>query len=394
MTGVLRRAWLRVHRWLALSVGWLLAAVALMGALLVVVGPLDRALHPELFRARAGAAAAAAPLETARARLLREFGAGTALVFRLPAQSGGTVAVAVKGGWTGTVYVDPASGVEQGRRGDMEGARNVLFKLHSSLGLQETGKAILAWIALAYLFLLATGLVLWWPRRWPPQWRIEWRKGTLRALFDLHRTGGAVLGLLIAVSVATGAYMAWPPLRDTVTLLAGAKPVKPPKLPKLARAAGPGAEPGAGPAAATAPAPGLDALLAAARGAVPGAPVTFVTLPAQPDKPVRVRVKTADDPHPNGLTSIWLDPRTGRVLGMDRWNTLDPGARATVIVYPLHTGELGGPLLEAVAALGGLALAGLGVTGIWLWFRRRRTAALVAAARAPARPPVARTDRG
>lgn len=380
MTGVLRRAWLRVHRWLALSVGWLLAAVALMGALLVVVGPLDRALHPELFQARTLAAAAAAPLETARVRLLQEFGPGTALVFRLPAQPGGTVAVTVKGHWTGTVYVDPASGAEQGRRGDMEGVRNVLFKLHSSLGLQETGKAILAWIALAYLCLLVTGLVLWWPRRWPPQLAIEWRKGSLRALFDLHRTGGAVLGLLIAVSVATGAYMAWLPLRDTVTLLAGARPVKPPQVP---RASGPAA-----------PAPGLDALLAAARHAVPGAPVTFVTLPVKADKPVRVRVKTADDPHPNGLTSVWLDPRTGRVLGVDRWNRLDPGARATVIVYPLHTGELGGPLLETVVALAGLALAGLGVTGIWLWFKRRRIAAAAAARRAPARPAAVPMDGG
>ena len=383
MTGVLRRAWLRVHRWLALSVGWLLAAVALMGALLVVVGPLDRMLHPELFQARAGAAAVFAPLEAARARLLHEFGAGTALVFRLPADPGGTVAVSVKGRWTGTVYVDPASGTEQGRRGDMEGLRNILFKLHSSLGLQETGKAILAWIALAYLFLLVTGLVLWWPRRWPPRLAIEWRKGSLRALFDLHRTGGAVLGLLIAVSVATGAYMAWPPLRDAVTLLAGTQPVKPPKLPRAS--------------ALAAPAPGLDALLAAARNAVPGAPVTFVTLPARSDKPVRVRVKTADDPHPNGLSSVWLDPRTGRVLGVDLWRGLDPGARATVIVYPLHTGELGGPLGEAVAALSGLALAGLGVTGIWLWFRRRRIASAAAAAaarRTPARPAAVPADRG
>jgi len=385
MTGVLRRAWLRVHRWLALSVGWLLAAVAFMGALLVVVGPLDRALHPELFRARGGAPAAAAPLEPVRARLLREFGSGTALVFRLPADSDGTVAVTVKGRWAGTVYVDPASGQEQGRRGEMEGVRNLLFKLHSSLGLQETGKAILAWIALAYLFLLVTGMVLWWPRRWPPRLRIEWRKGLLRALFDVHRTGGAVLGLLIAVSVATGAYMAWPPLRDAVTLLAGARPVKPPKLPQLADNS-----------TQTVPAPALDALLAAARAAVPGAPVTFVTLPVKPDKPVRVRLKTADDPHPNGLSSVWLDPRTARVLAVDRWNRLDPGARATVIVYPLHTGELGGPLLEAVVALGGLALAALGVSGIWLWLRRRAIARAAAqpAPRAPARSAAVRTDRG
>jgi uncharacterized iron-regulated membrane protein len=42
------------------------------------------------------------------------------------------------------------------------------------------------------------------------------------------------------------------------------------------------------------------------------------------------------------------------------------------VIYPLHTGVLGGVLLEAVVALGGLALAAMGITGVWLWWMRRR----------------------
>jgi len=358
MNASLRRWWLRLHRWLALSVGWVLACVALMGAILVVAGPLDRYLHPELFRARS--AGPAATLEPVRQRLLAEFGADAVLGFRLPRAAGDSLAVTVKSDWIGTVYVDPASGAEQGRRGDTEGFRNLLFNLHSSLGLQETGKAMLAWIALAYLFLLVTGAILWWPRRWLAALKIELRKGLLRGLFDLHRTGGAVLGILIAVSVASGAYMAWRPLGDAVTALAGAKPVKPPKLPKQAVPVG----------AVQAP-PDLDALLAQARAALPGAPVTMALLPGRADRPVRVRLMAADDPHPNGLSSVWLDPRTAQVLAVNRWNALDPGARAVAVVYPLHTGELGGVALEALVGLNGLALALLGVSGVWLWWKRR-----------------------
>jgi uncharacterized iron-regulated membrane protein len=79
-----------------------------------------------------------------------------------------------------------------------------------------------------------------------------------------------------------------------------------------------------------------------------------------------------DDPHPNGLTSVWLHPRTGDVLAAHRWNELDPGAKAVAVVYPLHTGELGGPLLEVFTAANGLILATLGISGLWLWWRRRR----------------------
>lgn len=364
MSVTLRQLWLRTHRWLALSVGWLLACVALMGATLVITGPLDRAFHPELFQARSNgpAAALAAPLEPVRQRLLGEFGSGAALGFRLPRAAADTLAVTVRSGWTGTVYIDPASGLEQGRRGESEGFHNLLFKLHSSLGLDELGKAILAWIALAYLFMLVTGAILWWPRRWPPVLAVQLRKGLLRGLFDLHRTGGAIMGLLIAVSVASGAYMAWRPLGEVVSSIAGQQPVKPPKLPKLAAAdASKGAQ-----------LADLDVLLANARAAMPDAPVFVVALPAKPDRAVRVRFKRSDDPHPNGLSSVWLDPRDARVLAVKRWQALDVGARAVAIVYPLHTGELGGWSLETLVTLNGLALALLGVSGIWLWWKRRR----------------------
>ncbi|CAN7668196.1 PepSY domain-containing protein [Paraburkholderia sp. SIMBA_054] len=42
------------------------------------------------------------------------------------------------------------------------------------------------------------------------------------------------------------------------------------------------------------------------------------------------------------------------------------------VIYPLHTGELGGPLLMTVLGVGGLALFGLSVTGVRQWWRRRK----------------------
>lgn len=47
-------------------------------------------------------------------------------------------------------------------------------------------------------------------------------------------------------------------------------------------------------------------------------------------------------------------------------------ARAVSVIYPLHTGELGGPLLMTVLGVDGLALFGLSVTGVWQWWRRRK----------------------
>ncbi len=354
----LRQLWLRLHRWTALSLGWVLILSGLTGAVLVVAQPLDRWAHPELFRARTGADVSAphAALEGVLRGLQAEWPQAS-FTMRPARESGESLWVLVSGPWRGTVYIDPATGTEQGRRSETEGFVNALFKLHSSLWLQDLGKAVLAWVALAYLFLLITGLILWWPRRWPPSWRIVLDKGLLRAFFDLHRVGGAALGLVIAVSVASGAWMAWRPLGGFVTTLSGVEPVKAPTLPK-------GSPP--------APALALDALVAKAQAQFPGAPIGYVQVPAKADRPLRVRMRLADDPHPNGLSSVWLHPATGEVLAAHRWNELDPGARATAVIYPLHTGMLGGVLLEAAIAVSGLALAAMGITGVWLWWQRRR----------------------
>lgn len=351
----MRRFWLLLHRWLALALGLPLIVVALLGSSLVVLKPLDRWLNAELFSVPAGQAAPDL-LERTRKQLQAEFGPGASFVLRPPREAGESLRATVRGPWDGFIYLDPRDARELGRRGEREGLFNFVFELHSSLLMNDAGKPLLAALALTYLVLLVGGLVLWWPRRWRKAFTLTLDRGLLRGLFDLHRTGGAVLALLIAVPVASGAYMAWKPLSQTVTSLSGEAPLAPPKV-KVADPALPPAS--------------LDALVATAARRFGGAPVGYITLPAGAAKPVRVRLMLADDPHPNGLTSVWMQPQTGAVLRADRWDELDPGARANSVVYPLHTGELGGLAHEALNALLGLSLAALGAAGFWLWWLRR-----------------------
>lgn len=359
-----RRWWLRLHRWLGLSLGLAVALVALTGASLVVLKPLDERLHPALFAA-ATPGAAAASLDAVRQAVVQRYGPRAGFTLRPPRKPGDTFRVRVSEPWQGTAYVDPSTARILGQRGEMEGVVNFLFALHSSLLLGDAGKALLAMMALSYLLLLATGLVLWWPRNLRQAWRMRIDGGATRWLFDLHRVAGSLLGALIAVSVASGAYMAWKPLSRLVTTLSGDAPARSPAMAPV---------PGA--------AASLQAMARTAQALFPQAAIGYVQLPPQPSRPVRFRMKLPDDPHPNGLTSVWFHPVTGAVLAVQRWSQLDAGTKGNAYIYPLHTGELGGAAHEALNAASGFALFGLSLTGTWLWWRRRssRSAAIRPAA--------------
>lgn len=348
----LRRCWLLAHRWLGLTLGVLLLGVAVTGTLLVVAEPLDKALHAHLFEAPG---AGNAVLDPVLQRLRAEFGPGVSVTLRPPREPDESLQAMVRGAWEGTVYFDPATAQELGRRGKEEGFFNLLFELHSSLLAGDAGKPVLAAAALAYAVMLVSGLVLWWPARWRHAWTVKTSAGLTRSLFDLHRVAGTLLGLLVLVAVASGAYMAWRPLSGWVTSLSGDTPVRPPAVQAVA-------------GARWMP---LDEAVAAARKRLPEGFIGYVQVPPQDKGPIRVRIRLPDDPHPNGLSSVWLHPGSGEVLAVHRWSQLDLGARGYSYIYPLHIGEIGGTATLLATLVAGLSLAGYGVSGLWLWWRRR-----------------------
>jgi uncharacterized iron-regulated membrane protein len=346
-----------VHRWVGLAVAAILFVSGFTGALLVGARPLDRVLHPQLFTSGLTAQDAwpAQAYDEIARRLTAEF-PGSRLIYRLPRRPDSSMQVYVIGDWRGEIFFD-ARGAERGRRGDGEGFYNWMFELHSSLLSERTGKTVLFACATAYLLLFAAGLVAWWPKRLRSGFALELGRGARRAAFDLHRVGGAVLGLVVLVSVSSGAYMAYRPLSTWIAHLAGSPPQPPPSV---------------------APAPltplfqrelRLSSVIATADAALEQGRVSIVDWP--PSGGIRVRKQLPDEVHPNGLSSVWLNPSTGAVVRETAWHKADAAVRGFEFIYPLHIGELGGWVHSMLVLIAGVSLALLAGSGPWLWLSRR-----------------------
>lgn len=331
-------AWL--HLWVGLTVGLAFAVLGASGSALVFHNELLRATHPSL-----DAHVPRADPEV-MARLFAEWQPQGMRALDLPR---GSLPV-----WQG-YFADgsrrlfaPADGeVLLVRRTDTDPLL-WLHELHTHLLAGETGEQIAGVVGWVALFMLLSGLYLWWPRlsRLASHLRI-YAGPPVRRWLTWHRSAGVVLLPLLLLAVLTGLGQVYHGLARTV-LRADAPPPPP---------------------VVTAGVPvDWGRVLEGVRGAWPHGEV--VRLAPARDGVVTARVRHRGEWHPNGRSLVHVGAR-GELLGVYDAQAASAGTRAEAALYPLHIGMAGGLPYRGVTVLVGLLPAFLLVTGFLFWRRRR-----------------------
>lgn len=349
-----------LHRWLGLAVCSVLLLSACTGLWLALAGPSDK-------RLMAQPCTGAGPVVSFQAladAVVMQLGPLTSLTLRMPhADRACVTAFAKTPTWHGEVFVHPSKAKVVGVREESQGFYNLMFELHSNLLMGDTGKAILALTAAVFIALWISGLVIWWPRHWRTAFQLRTRGRALLALADAHKLAGVALGLLVLTALASGSYIVWRPMAGWFNTLASTPRPAPPALPAWSAPQG-----AASPGVMT-----LDAVVQSG-SSVAGADARLVDvgLPAGKPGPVRLRYHQAGDPHPNGQTYVWVDPRQADVLRRLHWHDADLGSRLQGWLYPFHAGHLWGTPHTVALVVGGSALAWFTLSGPLIWALRRR----------------------
>lgn len=123
------------------------------------------------------------------------------------------------------LYVDPADGTVTGEKQTLPFFKFV-HNLHRWLLDERTddvpyplGRRIVGFTVLAFLLILITGLVIWWPRNAKVlhnRLRIALSSGWRRFWYDLHVAGGFYSFLLLAVLALTGLTWSFPVYRTFI----------------------------------------------------------------------------------------------------------------------------------------------------------------------------------
>ena len=295
-----------------------------------------------------------------------------------------------------TLLVDPYSGAIIG---EPPAALRSFFRTmttwHRYLALEgasrATGKAITGAANLAFLFIVVSGIYLWFPRVWT--WmqfkNVLWFRGGLAAKardFNWHNAIGFWSAVPLAIVVAGAVPISYPWASNLVYRLVGDTPP-----PLAAAAARPAGERGEQPKPTYVTA-GLDASWVAAQAQVPVWRTISTRLATSERAPIVLTVDEGYGGQPQKRQTLTIDRATASIAKTETFASLSAGRRARSWLRFAHTGEfygLAGQTVAGIVSAGGAVLVytGIALAGrrLMAWLRRRRRADMDSSGEAPAR---------
>jgi uncharacterized iron-regulated membrane protein len=262
---------------------------------------------------------------------------------------------------------------------------------HRTLALagerRATGRAITGAANLVFLFIVASGFYLWWPRNWTRRHLrgLTMFNGSARGKardFNWHNVIGFWSAIPLFVIVLGSLVISYPCATEMVyRIVVEAPPARQRPATPAAGASGAaqGQNAGAGRrpdgnapgrAGSRRPPEGIDALWARAERQVPGWRSISFRLATAADTPLVFTIDEGTGGQPQKRGTLTLNRSTAEVVRWEPFASLSTGRQIRSWLRFAHTGEVYGLVGQTIAGLVSLGGSVLVYTGLLLAFRR------------------------
>jgi uncharacterized iron-regulated membrane protein len=201
---------------MGIGAGLVLSVVCLTGTIYTFHTEIEEWIEPERYFVEVpGEAQPMAPEQLIR-QVETQLGAGSVSTITVSASPKRAYILNIKkeGERRGSnYYVNPYTGELTGEGpGKAAGFFRTVFRLHRWLLLDTSvGRPITGWATLIFVFLVLTGLVIWFPQRiqsWRQGLKIKWSANWKRVNHDLHNALGFYASFFLLIMGLTGLF--WP----------------------------------------------------------------------------------------------------------------------------------------------------------------------------------------
>jgi uncharacterized iron-regulated membrane protein len=274
-------------------------------------------------------------------------------------------AEAKKGGGGGgrpshTAFVNPYTGQVQELYTYRETFFYTMFALHRWLlgGQDSIGKLIVGVSTVIFLFILITGIILWWPKTQnvlAQRLKVKFGGGWKRLNHDFHIVLGFYSAIFLFVFTFTGLAWSFKWFNDGIYIVTNSdmKPAEPPV--SLYQA---------GKSLVT-----YDAVLSAATQTIKS--TDFYNISAPKDSAGIFSVTVHQPGRQEAATdNYYFDQYSGQLIGALKFNDKNLGQRVRSTFKPVHTGSIFGLPSKIIALITCVMGVTFPVTGVILWLNR------------------------
>jgi uncharacterized iron-regulated membrane protein len=279
------------------------------------------------------------------------------------------------------LYVDAYSARVLGE--GSQGVRRVMSRLrawHRWLAVEGEGRpiarAITGWSNLLFLFIVVSGIYLWFPRRWawqrvrPVVWFTR-ASGKARD-FNWHNTIGVWSAIPLFIVVASALPISFPWANTLVYRIAGEEPPAARGRQGEGGTREGGNREGGSQRDAAIAVEGLNTAWSVAEAHVPGWRSINLRLPQSGRAPLVFAIDRGDGGQPQLRSTVTVDRASSQIVSDETFDTQGPGRRLRSISRFAHTGEVLGIPGQTIAGLATAGAVFLVWTGLALAWRRWR----------------------
>mgnify|MGYP002580076167 FL=1 len=208
----MRKLFAKIHLWLSIPFGIIIAIVCLTGAILVFETEILEICYPSRYfvkEVKGEPLPPAALLNAARQQLPDSVKINGLRVMQDPKRTYQVVLPGKKAAAFIDPYTAEITGIDNGQGFFMQMMRlhRWLLDTYKRDGSFALGKAVVGYSTLVLAFILISGLVIWYPRNKKAlknRLKIKTKAGWYRFFYDLHVSGGFYATLLLLVLTLTG----------------------------------------------------------------------------------------------------------------------------------------------------------------------------------------------
>lgn len=368
----------QIHLWLGLVTGVVVLIVSITGCLFVFQKEISDLIHRETFFVKQPLSAVTLPYSTLLKKAEQTLGKDRPVNFSttykdkehawefMTYKAGDPKALTYFGSidYYESVFINPYTGAVTGFHDYKYDFFNIVKFIHWSLLLNDTyGQNIVGYSTLIFVFMLITGMLMWWPKKWSKtninkSFKIKWEAGFKRVLYDLHNVSGFYVMLITLVLALTGMVFAFKWFQTTVYVVASGS-ITPPEIKQVkSKPASSVSYP-------------LDIAFNKSKVLLPASDRINVSPAAGADGVIYIYGIQGKETYYHA-DALQFDQYSGKLLYRRNYEEQNAGEKLIGMNYDIHVGAILGLPGKIIAFIASLVAASLPVTGFMIWLNRKK----------------------